>query len=974
MALLIGVDVGGTNTDCVAIDPTQLTSKTKGVLGWNKMVTTSDVSKGIERGITKLLEDCKGIDKKDFTSVTIGTTHFINAVIERDQARLDKIAVLRLCGPYTRNASPFSDFPAGLRYILDGYIGFLDGGYHVDSREIQTVKETEVLKHVAKIKELGLKAVAIVGIFSPMKSKQELYVKQIVEREIPGIKVSISSEVSGIGFLERENATILNAATLNFADKIINSFLHAMDRLGLGCPLFLTQNDGTVLPVEDARHLPIRTFSSGTTNSMRGASFLSNVQGKSAVVVDIGGTTCDVGLLLPSGFPRQSSSYSIVGGVRMNFSMPQVESIGLGGGSYVRGDETQMTVGPDSAGAQIIDQALVFGGDRITATDVAVARADIISEELRVGDPGIVEDRFSLGFKDKFNATVKSMLEQVIDRMKTNPEDITVLAVGGGSFIAPDSLDGASEVIKPPYYSVANAIGAAMGKISSEVHVIKVLPPGGETKDQVVEELKKRAVEESVEKGALRDSVTTAFISAEPIPYVANTFEFNIKTIADVDYTRVSTEKKSVVTTETVSEEVSKNTKVANEIEEPAEVDHANYKPFINEDRQWIISETDLEYLRIGCYIVGSGGGGNPYSFFLQARNQLRKGEKLVVVSVEDAHKYVKGEGSIAPVCYAGSPTVSHEQLSGSALQICYEYMSKYTQKEPELILPIEIGGGNGLCPFEISSSSRLNIPVVDCDLMGRAYPTHWQTSTTIYAGPEECMGAPMVFSNGNHNTMIVTDSRDDVLLERCLRASLSEIGSTVGVMNGPMTLAQVLKMTNHRSISLCWRIGRAVKCARQKSEIDTLPATILESINGAGKLLFSGKIVGVERVLRKGHVYGEVTIEELTDERRRMVIPFKNENICARIEKDGSEPEMVCTVPDLIAVIDADNGEAVGSPDYRYGLLVFVLGMAPSPQWTSTERGLALGGPKGFDLDAEYHPLSEYTPPVSVIDEFATK
>lgn len=969
--LLIGVDVGGTNTDSVLIDPTQFEEESKGVLAWNKMATTSDVSEGIERGITKLLEDQKSIQKEEIVSVTIGTTHFINAVVEQDQARLDKVAVLRLCGPYSENAPPFSDFPAGLTHILKGYVGFVNGGYHVDGSNIRPIKESEVLEHIATIKKLGLKSVAIIGIFSPMNPAQEIKVRDIIIREIPGINVTISSDVSGIGYLERENATILNAATLNFAGKIIASFLGAIKNLGLSCPLFLTQNDGTVLPATECIRLPIRTFSSGTTNSIRGASFLSNLQGSEAIVVDVGGTTTDIGLLLKTGFPRQSASYSIVGGVRMNFSMPHVESFGLGGGSYVRGDSSKMTIGPDSAGYDIVNQALTFGGDRITATDVSLSYIPSLS----VGDPTKVSGKFSSDYQATFQVTVKGMLERVIDRMKTSPADIIVLAVGGGSFMVPETLEGALEVIKPPYYSVANAIGAAMGKISSEVQFIKrILPGSSPTKEDVIKQITESAIKKATSKGALLESVTTAFLSAEPVPYVDNTVAFHIKMIADVDYKNVgklATDLTATYDSPVESEAVYKDT-AALEDRREEEVDYISYKPTINSERQWLLSETDLEFITLGCYILGSGGGGNPYSFFLEARNLMRKGDTLTVIDVKDAPKYVEGEGSIASVCYAGSPTVSHEQLSGHALQDCYEYMGQLTHKKPELLFTIEIGGGNGLSTFEMSSSSRLNIPVVDCDLMGRAYPTHWQTIPVVYTDPNECFYTPLVFGNGNGNTLIISESKNDVLVEKCMRAALSEIGCTVGLMNAPMTLKELQERTIHGSLSLCWRIGRAIKIARQKSEIDTLPQAILKSIDNSGKLLFTGKIIGVDRKLMKGHAYGEVTIEELDPPKRHLMIPFKNENIyCKMSDFDGSSSNVICSVPDLIAVIDADTGEALGTQDYRYGIIVFVLGIAPSNKWTDSERAISIGGPKGFDLDMEYHPVSVYSPPVSVIDEY---
>ncbi len=110
------------------------------------------------------------------------------------------------------------------------------------------------------------------------------------------------------------------------------------------------------------------------------------------------------------------------------------------------------------------------------------------------------------------------------------------------------------------------------------------------------------------------------------------------------------------------------------------------------------------------------------------------------------------------------------------------------------------------------------------------------------------------------------------------------------------------------------------------------------------------------------GHVYGEVIIEG----DGRMKIPFKNENIVAMVGE-----KVVCSVPDLICVIDAQNGEAIGTPEYRYGLLVIVLGIVASEKWTSTARGLEIGGPKGFGMDIEHKPLGVFKKPRSVIEEY---
>jgi DUF917 family protein len=243
-----------------------------------------------------------------------------------------------------------------------------------------------------------------------------------------------------------------------------------------------------------------------------------------------------------------------------------------------------------------------------------------------------------------------------------------------------------------------------------------------------------------------------------------------------------------------------------------------------------------------------------------------------------------------------------------------------------------------------------------------------------------------------------MTKARSEVMVERAFRAALSQMGSHVGCAKGPITGANTKSWVVEHTISLSWRIGRAVALSRSLNSIDTVAESIIAEVGGeeSAKVLWKGKIVGVERTLRMGHVYGEVVIEKIEGgdefgqgEGKKMKIPFKNENIVAiQVGEDGSEEvrafhplyshrfnnyQIVASVPDLICVIDAQNGEAIGTPEYRYGLLVVVLGITASEKWTSTERGLEIGGPKGFGMnDLVYKPLGVFKKPRSVIDEYA--
>ena len=217
--------------------------------------------------------------------------------------------------------------------------------------------------------------------------------------------------------------------------------------------------------------------------------------------------------------------------------------------------------------------------------------------------------------------------------------------------------------------------------------------------------------------------------------------------------------------------------------------------------------------------------------------------------------------------------------------------------------------------------------------------------------------------------------------IERAFRAALSEMGSQVGCAKGPCSGKDMKSWVIENTISLSWRIGRAIALCRAQNDIDHVAEAVIEVVGGkeAAKVLFKGKIVGVERKTVKGHVYGEVIIEaadigsSITSlgAGRKLKIPFKNENIVAITIFDSGEEQLIASVPDLICVCDALSGEAIGTPEYRYGLLVFVLGIQASERWTTSKRGIEIGGPRAFGMDVDYKPLGKFTKPRSVIEEY---
>ncbi|KAK0662847.1 hypothetical protein DIS24_g1766 [Lasiodiplodia hormozganensis] len=849
----IGVDVGGTNSDAAILDITAFDQPNRGVLASFKAATTPDITSGIERAVQNVLAD-SNVRKADVLSITIGTTHFINALVEADARRLSKVAAVRLCGPFTRQIPPFSDFPAGLRRVLDGGAYYLDGGLEIDGREIAPLDHEKIRKTTLEIVATGVRCVALVGVFAPLDHAgiHEETCKKIMLEAAPELTVVCSRDLGSTGILERENATILNAAILNTAKRTILGFKRAMARLGLSCPLYLSQNDGTLLEADAAADHPIKTFASGPTNSMTGAAFLAGLDKPKGVsptgqklddgdqeefqvlVVDIGGTTTDVCALLPSGFPRQAPGFVEVGGIRTAFSMPEVVSIGLGGGSKVevQAETGDVTIGPGSVGHYLTTEALVFGGSTLTTTDIAVA-----SGEAELGDRSLTGS-VPPDVVSEARSKTKRMIEAVIERMRISAAPVHVLLVGGGSLLVSGSLKGVAKLTVPIHHGAANAVGAAIAKVSGEVDVIEILEYADEK--VVVAAACQKAASQAAEKGADPKDVKIVEINKIPLQYTTNrAIRLQVRAVGKLAIPEAKARQRDLTTTK--------------------------------------VSIQDGE-------------------------DDELEGPK---VSIPDAL-----EPTTKPSLFIDIDTYRPN---------------------------VENGGGNGLSAFP--TGVKYDVPVIDGDAMGRAYPTMYHA--TLYI-------------NGHSITpCALGDARGNVSV----------------IMHGvPNTISQA------------WYIGRAVHMARKlkSNHIDAIFAV------NPGKLLFSGKIVDVRRDISGGYTMGSVLLAPNKDDPsvsatsqsptsdRHMIIPFQNEYLyAAYTDSTGAldSAEVVCTVPDLISILGQD-GEAIGSQDLRYGLVVSVIGMPSHPLW-KTEQGLNVGGPPGFGLTIPFVGVGEYTDPRSVIEDF---
>ena len=513
----LGIDVGGTNTDAVLID------ENLHVVADLKRPTSGDIYDGILDAVRAVLEQ-SGVDRSQIGQAMLGTTQCTNAIVERKH--LAPIGILRIGAPATLGILPMVDWAEDIQKIAVGS-AVVGGGFEYDGKELAPFDEAAARAFFLEMKEKGVKSIAISCVFSTVRNDHELAAAKLC-RQVMGddVHVSISSEIGSMGLIERENATILNAALWQVAERFTEGFARSLAEEGItNADVYLSQNDGTLMTMEHARRYPILTIACGPTNSIRGASYLSSL--KDAIVIDVGGTTTDLGVI-QNGFPRESSVAVTIGGVRTNFRMPDVVSIGLGGGSIVRQHpDGSVTVGPDSVGYEITKKALVFGGDVMTATDIAV-RLGMVA----LGDASRVQD-IPQDLAEKAMDAIRTLVEDAIDAMKVSSADSDVILVGGGSIILPEKLAGAANVVKPEHFGCANAIGSAISKVSGTFE--KLINYDELPREQALAQAKDEAVEIAVAAGAVRDTVEIIEVEDVPLAYSpGNTNRVKIKAAGDL--------------------------------------------------------------------------------------------------------------------------------------------------------------------------------------------------------------------------------------------------------------------------------------------------------------------------------------------------------------------------------------------------------------------------------------------------------
>ncbi|WP_226623227.1 DUF917 domain-containing protein [Alloyangia pacifica] len=347
--------------------------------------------------------------------------------------------------------------------------------------------------------------------------------------------------------------------------------------------------------------------------------------------------------------------------------------------------------------------------------------------------------------------------------------------------------------------------------------------------------------------------------------------------------------------------------------------------------------EENIESLATGAWILGTGGGGNPYLSTLNLRRLYAEGARVQVLQPDE----LADDDMVAVVSGMGAPLVGQERLKDPRhMARAVELMEDYLGRPFRAIMALEIGGANALSPF--LAAALLGRPVVNADCMGRAYPEAQMTSFAIGG----LSMFPLSLVDVRDNEVIVTRAESWKWMEKVSRAVCTAVGSTAATCKAPRTGREVKDWGIHDTITQATDLGRVVLEARARH--DDPVAAVLD--HAKGKQIFRGKIVDVDRTTTGGFLRGKTVIEGIDADRgATLELAFQNEWAVAF--RNG---EPVAMTPDLLCLLDSVSGSAIGTESVRYGQRVSVVAL-PAPEILTTPAGVAAVGPRAFGYDIDF-------------------
>ena len=336
MALIVGLDTGGTFTDAALVDTESGTLLAKA----KSLTTRHDLAIGVGGAMAAVLSEWGG-NPADISLVSLSTTLATNAVVEGVGGRVGLILI-----GFDEGALERADLAKALG---TDPVCFITGGHRNDGAQ-QAALDSDSLRAHATNLQSDVSAFAVAGHFATRNPDHELAAKEIL-REMTGLPVTCSHELSSsLGGPRRALTAMLNARLINLLERLVAATEQKMQELSIGGDLMVVKGDGSLIHADFARNRPVETVLSGPAASQAGAAFLAGA--KTALVSDIGGTTTDIAYLR-DGVPGLNADGAYVGGWRTMVEAADIRTSGLGGDSEVtpltRGLAKGLQLGPRRA-------------------------------------------------------------------------------------------------------------------------------------------------------------------------------------------------------------------------------------------------------------------------------------------------------------------------------------------------------------------------------------------------------------------------------------------------------------------------------------------------------------------------------------------------------------------------------------------------------------------------------------------------
>ena len=358
------------------------------------------------------------------------------------------------------------------------------------------------------------------------------------------------------------------------------------------------------------------------------------------------------------------------------------------------------------------------------------------------------------------------------------------------------------------------------------------------------------------------------------------------------------------------------------------------------------INIDNIDFLAAGSAFLGTGGGGDPYLGSILCREAILKYGAVPLISVEE----LSDDDAVFVAAAMGAPTVLIEKLFSLEDQDCaVRALERHTGRKATAIISAEIGGCNSMMP--VAYAAMRGLPLVDGDGMGRAFPALQMTSFNI-AGVS-C--APLTIAD-EHGNCVLIEAISGSRAEQLARPLAAEMGAGVSMSCYPMTGDEARRAVVPETLSGAIAIGAAITSSGGEAPIDRLLKVLREHrYYREANLIFTGKIIDIERDTRQGWVFGHCKIAALEGS-VQADIAFQNENLSIYV--DGA---LRCVVPDLITIVDLETAEAIPTERLAYGQRVAVIGCSAPPHIRS-KSALEVVGPQCFGLGVSFAPIENLT------------